>query len=111
MVCSDSFRKEIEDYSAYFPSIDEIMMSPSYIDFDKKTIITSTIKSAYNKIHSNYDTGESIFEMTVDEIYKEYSNEIKYSKSKLKFYIKILVAWTIIGCDIFNEDKRKLVSL
>ncbi|MBS4217488.1 SIR2 family protein [Bacillus sp. FJAT-49711] len=110
MVCSESFRKEIEGYSSYFPSIDEIMMSPSYMDFDKKTIITSTIMSSYNRVHNNYENGESIFEATVDEIYKEYSNEIKYSKALLKFYIKILVAWTIIGCDIFNEDKRKKVN-
>lgn len=111
MVCSESFRKEIEDYSAYFPSIDEIMMSPSYIDFDKKTIITSTVKSSYNKVHYSYDNGESIFEATVDDIYNEYSSELNYSKTRLKFYIKILVAWTIIGCDIFNEDKRKKVSV
>jgi len=108
MVCSDTFKKEIEEYSAYFPSIDEIMMSPSYIDFDKNTIITSIIISAYNKVHNKYDNGELIFEATVDEIYKEYHSEFSYSKSKLKLYIKILVAWTIIGCDIFNEDKRKV---
>lgn len=106
MVCSDTFKKEIEEYSAYFPSIDEIMMSPDYIDFDKKTIITSIIRSAYNKVHNKFDNGELIFEATVDEIYKEYHTEFSYSKSKLKLYLKILVAWTIIGCDIFNEDKR-----
>lgn len=111
MVCSESFRKEIETYSAYFPSIDEIMMTPSYIDFDKKTIITSTVRSSYNRVHNCFNTGESIFEATVDEIYKEYSSELSYNKSKLRFYIKILVSWAIIGCDIFNEDKRKKVSL
>lgn len=111
MVCSESFRKEVEAYSSYFPSIDEIMMSPSYIDFDKKTIITSTVRSSYNRVHNSFDNGESIFEATVDEIYKEYSSELSYKKSKLRFYIKILVSWTIIGCDIFNEDKRKKVSL
>ncbi|MGQ9335727.1 SIR2 family protein [Bacillus paralicheniformis] len=111
MVCSESFRKEIEAYSSYFPSIDEIMMSPSYIDFDKKTIITSTVRSSYNKVHNSFGNGESIFEATVDEIYKEYSSELSYQKTKLRFYIKILVSWTIIGCDIFNEDKRKKVSL
>ncbi|MCS0791559.1 SIR2 family protein [Cytobacillus firmus] len=111
MVCSESFRKEIEGYSSYFPSIDEIMMSPSYIDFDKKTIITSIVMSSYNKVHNNFNNGESIFEATVDDIYKEYSNELSYGKAKLKFYLKILVSWTIIGCDIFNEDKRKKVSV
>ncbi|UYP07269.1 SIR2 family protein [Priestia megaterium] len=111
MVCSESFKKEIEVYSSYFPSIDEIMMSPSYMDFDKKIIITSRVRSAYNKVHNQYDNGESIFEATVDKIFKEYSNELAYSKTKLMFYIKILVAWTIIGCDIFNEDKRNLVSV
>ncbi|QED47012.1 SIR2 family protein [Cytobacillus dafuensis] len=111
MVCSESFRKEIETYSSYFPSIDEIMMSPSYIDFDKKTIITSTVRSSYNRVHNRFDSGESIFEATVDEIYNEYSSELSYKKAKLRFYVKILVSWTIIGCDIFNEDKRKKVSL
>ena len=107
MVCSQTFQMEIESYSAYFPSIDDIMMSPDYIDFDKKLIIISTVRSSYHKVHTKYSNGESIFEATVEEIIREYESSMRFSKAKLRLYVKILVAWTILGCEIFNEDKRE----
>ncbi|MGS2751315.1 SIR2 family protein [Bacillus zanthoxyli] len=108
MVCSNSFRKELEEYSTFFPSIDEIMMTPDYLDFDNKSVIKSIVRTFYNKVHTKFDNGETIFEETVESIFQEYSTEFRLSKPKLHLYLKILVSWVIFGCDIFNEDKRKL---
>ncbi|UPJ18595.1 SIR2 family protein [Bacillus cereus] len=108
MVCSNSFRKELEEYSAFFPSIDEIMMTPDYLDFDNKSVIKSIVRTCYNKVHTRFDNGETIFEETVEKIFQEYRTEFELSKPKLQLYLKILVSWVIFGCDIFNEDKRKL---
>ncbi|MEX3746522.1 SIR2 family protein [Lysinibacillus xylanilyticus] len=111
MKCSPTLIKEIDNYTSYFPCIDEIMMSPTYIDFDKKFIITSVVSSKYNYIHHLFGTGEMIFEETVNQIYSEYKGHLKINEIKLKYYIRILVAWTIFNCDIFNEDKREKAVL
>lgn len=103
MKCSITFTKEFEELSKYFPLIDEIMDSGSYVDFDKKIVIPELIYSEYHKVYNNYNTGAEIVEAMKTSIFNQYKNKEGYPISRLKVYIKILIYWSIYGCNIFNE--------
>lgn len=105
MKCSLTLQKEFDAMGIYFPIIEEIMESGTFIDFDKKIIIPGVIISEYNKVYNLYNTGAEIIEAMIYNIYEIYENKLNYSESRLKTYIKILIYWTIYDCGIFNEKK------
>lgn len=106
MKCSDTFQKRFERYSRYFGTISNIMESTAYVSADKKDLIAEIIIDKYLEIHNNFNNGDEIFQKILDETSSQYENLLPYSKLKTKRYIKILSAWSIYECDIFNENKR-----
>ncbi len=105
MKCTMTMEKEFDKLSAYFPLIHEIVDSSEFIDFDKKTILPEVLVSSYNKVLYNKNNGVEIFEAMVNDIFDQYKNRLKYSQSRLKRYIRVLVYWSIYECDIYNECK------
>lgn len=105
MKCSGTFQKMFDKYSEYFGIIYNIMDSTSYVSSDKKDLVAEVIIDKYLEVHNNYDIGDEIFKNIVDQIILE-NKDMPYSKLKTQRYIKILTAWSIYECDIFNEDKR-----
>lgn len=109
MNCSDTFENLFSGYAVFFSAIDEIMNSTSYIELEKKEIVSEIIIETYMSVHNNFTNGDEIFNKVVEILFN--SSEIKvlpYSNNKIKRYIKILVAWIIYDCGIFNESKNKL---
>lgn len=106
MKCSETFQKRFEIYSKYFGLIYKIMESTAYVSSDKKELIAEIIIDQYLDIHNSYNNGDKIFKQIVDKITMEYHELLPYTKLKAHRYIKILTAWSIYECDIFNEDKR-----
>lgn len=108
MKCSPTFEKMFLDYAQFFSSIEEIMNSTSYIEADKKEIVSDIVKDTYIEIHENYSSGDKIFIILVTLIEQKYTNNLnlKYSTHKIRRYIKILTAWCIYDCSIFNEKKN-----
>ncbi|GIP42829.1 putative metallophosphoesterase-like protein YydB [Paenibacillus sp. J45TS6] len=105
MRCSSSFEKMFLDYAQYFTAIEEILNSTSYIEADKKEIVSELVIETYLGIHSKYDSGDVIFTTMVDAIQKQYSETLSYSPAKTRRYIRILTCWSIYDCNIFNENK------
>lgn len=106
MKCSTTFQKRFEKFSQYFGTIYSIMDSTSYVSSDKKDLIADIIIDKYLEIHNKYNNGDEIFNRIVDQIIFENETLFPYSKLMTKKYIKILTAWSIYECDIFNENKR-----
>lgn len=106
MKCSGTFQKRFERYSQYFGTIYNIMESTAYVSSEKKDLIAEIIIDKYLEIHNNFNNGDEIFRKVVDHISSENEDLFPYSKLKTNRYIKILTAWSIYECDIFNEDKR-----
>lgn len=107
MRCSPTFEKMFLDYAQYFSAIEEIMNSTSYIEAEKKEIVSEIIKDTYLGMHNNYSSGDEIFIKLVDIIEKNHTENLKYSVHKTRRYIRILTAWCIYDCSIFNEKKSK----
>ncbi|KAF6561244.1 metallophosphoesterase [Paenibacillus sp. EKM202P] len=105
MRCSPSFEKMFLDYAQYFTAIEEILNSTSYIEADKKEIVSELVIETYLGIHNKYDSGDVIFTTMVDAIQKQYSETLSYSPAKTRRYIRILICWSIYDCNIFNENK------
>lgn len=106
MRCSGTFQKRFDVYSKYFGTIYSIMESTAYVSSDKKDLIAEIIIDQYLDVHNNYTNGDEIFTRIIEKITSEYEDLLPYSKLKAHRYIKILTAWSIYECDIFNEDKR-----
>lgn len=110
MKCSDTFQKMFESYSKYFGNIYQIMESTAYVSYDKKDLIAEIIIEKYLEIHNKYNNGDEIFNKIVDLISNENQHLFPYSRLQTKRYIKILTAWSIYECDIFNENKRSVAN-
>lgn len=106
MRCSPSFEKMFLDYAQYFSAIEEILNTTSYIEADKKEIVSELVVDTYLGIHNNYNSGDEIFARMVDIIQKQYLDMLSYSSAKTRRYIRILIAWSIYDCNIFNENKN-----
>ncbi len=106
MKCSPTFQKRFDRFSQYFGTIYNIMESTAYVSSDKKDLIADIIIDKYLEIHNNYNNGDEIFNRIVDQLISENENLFPYSKLMTQRYVKILTAWSIFECDIFNEDKR-----
>ncbi|PGZ33583.1 metallophosphoesterase [Bacillus anthracis] len=106
MKCSATFQKRFEVYAQYFGTIYNIMDSTSYVRSEKKDLIAEIIIDKYLEIHNRYGNGDEIFKKIVDQIIIENEDLLTYSKLTTNRYVKILTAWSIYECDIFNENKR-----
>lgn len=106
MNCGPTFQKRFERFSRYFGTINSIMDSTAYVSADKKDLIADIIIDKYLEIHNTYDNGDEIFKCIVDQIILENENLLPYSKLQAQNYVRILTAWSIFECDIFNENKR-----
>jgi Calcineurin-like phosphoesterase len=110
MRCSSTFQKRFDRYSQYFGTIYGIMGSTSYVSSDKKELIADIIIDNYLELHYQYDNGDKIFSRIVEDIILENQDVLPYSKLVTRKYVKILTAWSIHECDIFNEDKRHVAQ-
>ncbi|QSF42275.1 metallophosphoesterase family protein [Priestia megaterium] len=106
MRCTETFTKRFDVYSKDFGAIYSILESTAYVSSDKKDLIPERIIDQYLDVQENYTNGDKIFKKVVDDITAEYQDLLPYSKMSTHRYIKILAAWSIYECDIFNEDKR-----
>lgn len=102
MKCNKSVERQYHSLCRYFSVIDEIMESSLLTQIEKESIPNIVI-SEYNKVFGKAGNGNEIIELIVDGIFDEYESKFKYSDTKLKTYLKILVYWSIYECDIFND--------
>lgn len=105
MKCNKAMINQYDTLSMYFPIINNIMESSSYISPKNKYIIQNVVLEAYNKFLDQFNTGNRIFEEMIQYIYNNYKNNLKFSESSAKIYIKILCYWFIYECDIFDDKK------
>ncbi|MBQ4901248.1 metallophosphoesterase [Paenibacillus sp. Marseille-P2973] len=109
MNCSDTFEQLFLGYTIYFSAIDEIMSTTSYIELEKKEIVSEIIIDAYMGIHNKHSNGDEIFREIVELLYNSpQMRQLPYTPNQAKRYIRILVAWVIYDCGIFNETKNKV---
>jgi len=106
MKCSDTFQKRFEKHAKHFDSINSIMEGTAYVSSDKKELIAEIISDKYLEIHNKYNNGDEIFTKIVESITEDNYKLFPLTKLETSRYIKILTAWSIYECDIFNEDKR-----
>lgn len=91
----------------YFPIINKILNTTSFVGVDKRFIIPNVIISEYQNVLYTYGNGDLILIHMIDNLFNKYDGKVSYSKDRLKSYIRILIFWSIYECDIFNEDKRQ----
>ena len=106
MKCSKTMKTNFEkQLSVRFPIINEILNTEEFINSDKKELITDIIISEYQKndLHQ-FKAGEKVFEELVERLTTLYEKSINIPKSRLRYYIKVFVAWVINECGIFNEE-------
>lgn len=107
MLCSATIKNQFDNYSIYFPIINNMMATTSFIGIDKKVIIPSVIIDEYVNVLHNHANGDLILTHMVDNLFNQYKSKVNYSDIRLKTYIRILIFWSIYECDIYNEDKRQ----
>ncbi len=107
MLCSKTLEVQFDRCTRYFPIINRILGSTSYLGFDKKFIIPDVISSEYLNVLYSHDNGDLIFNQMTENLYNRYKNKVNYSDVRLKSYIRVLIFWTINDCEIFNEEKRQ----
>lgn len=106
MKCSLSLKKQYDTYSTYFPIINEIFKSSSFVGFEKKHLVPSLISKYYLKVLHKYNNGDEIFVAMAEAIVEKYGVELDLSEEALEIYISILIYWEIHECDIYNENKK-----
>lgn len=107
MLCSPSFKFQFDKCSVYFPVINKIMGTTSFLGIDKRFIIPNVIFTEYLNLLHSYSNGDLILVNMIDSLCNRYKSKIAYSEERLKSYIRVLIFWSIYECDIFNEDKRE----
>lgn len=110
MKCSNTFIKTFDQCSRYFGSIYEIMDSTAYVSSDKKELVADVIIDHYLDIHSDFESGDKIFITIVKAITSSYASKFNITSLKLRKYIRILVAWSIYECNIFNDEKGMVLN-
>ncbi|TKJ86073.1 hypothetical protein PaeCFBP13512_19765 [Paenibacillus sp. CFBP13512] len=107
MSCSPTFKLQFDKWSIYFPIINKILSTTSFVGIDKKFIIPNVIITEYQNVLYSYENGDLILVHMIDNLFDKYAGKVSYSKDRLKSYLRILIFWSIYECDIFNEDKRQ----
>jgi 3',5'-cyclic AMP phosphodiesterase CpdA len=106
MSCSNTFQRQFDKHSILFPFINKVFNSTAFIAFDKRMIIPNVIISEYQNELYKVENGDLILLGMVNNLYEKYNTKLPYSEENLKFYIRVLIYWSINECDIYNEDKR-----
>jgi UDP-2,3-diacylglucosamine pyrophosphatase LpxH/negative regulator of genetic competence, sporulation and motility len=106
MRCSISLKKQYDNYSTYFPVINEIFKSSSFVGFEKKHLVPSLIGKYYLKFLHKYNNGDEIFVAMSEAIVEKYGVQMDLSEEALNIYVSILIYWEIHECDIYNENKK-----
>lgn len=106
MKCSVTLNKQYDSYSIYFPLINEIFTSSSFISFEKKYLIPNLINKYYLKYLHKYNNGDEIFVSMIDSIVEKYVDQLDFSEETLSVYISLIIYWGIHECDIYNENKK-----
>lgn len=106
MRCSLSLKKQYDNYSVYFPIINKIFKSSSFVGFEKKHLVPSLISKYYLKVLHKYNNGDEIFVAMTEAIVEKYGVQMDLPEEVLEIYISILVYWEIHECDIYNENKK-----
>ncbi|MGG3586025.1 hypothetical protein CN890_18420 [Priestia megaterium] len=108
MKCSPSLKNQYDSYAAYFPTINEIFKSSSFVGFEKKHLVPSLIVKHYIKVLHKYNNGDEIFVAMTEAIVEKYGEQMDLSEEALEIYISILIYWEIHECDIYNENKKEV---
>ncbi|OMF39020.1 MULTISPECIES: metallophosphoesterase family protein [Paenibacillus] len=107
MLCSQTFRNQFDKWSIYFPVINKILNTTSFVGIDKKLIIPNVIITEYQNVLYTYENGDLILLHMINNLFNKYDGMVSYSQDRLKSYIRILIFWSMHECDIYNEDKRQ----
>lgn len=103
MKCSPTFQIQFDGNVEYFNILDNILADPSYIYYERKTLIPGVIKSKYAEVYRSCIDGEQVLEKMTDELAEEYSIILNMPFRDLKEYFKTIIFWSLNKCDIYNE--------
>ena len=103
MKCCTTFKLEFDGNVEYFNILDNILADPSYIYYERKTLIPGVIKSKYAEVYKECSDGSQILERMTDELASEYSSVLNMPFRDLKEYFKTIIFWSLNKCDIYNE--------
>lgn len=106
MKCNKTVKSQYSQVTIYFPIINQVMESASFMSAESKMLVTSVLVEEYNKVFDFSETGTQILESMAQNIFTRYKNKLQYSEARLKMYIKILIYWLIYECDIFDDFKE-----
>ncbi|MVX62392.1 hypothetical protein GKZ28_01585 [Clostridium chromiireducens] len=105
MRCSSDFQMEFDNNLEYFGVINNIFKDPSYISYDKKTVIPGVIRSVYRRAFSICENGDKILDKMVDILCDQYEEMISIPRLELEQYFRTIIYWSIDKCTIYNERK------
>lgn len=105
MRCTPEFQMEFDNNVEYFGVINNIFKDPSYISYDKKTIIPGVIRSAYRRAFSSCENGDEIIDKMVDILCDQYEEMISIPRLELEQYFRTIIYWSIDKCSIYNDRK------
>ncbi|MHC1683152.1 MAG: metallophosphoesterase [Clostridiaceae bacterium] len=105
MRCTLEFQYEFDNNVEYFSVINNIFKDPSYISYDKKTIIPGVIRSVYKKAFSICEDGDEILVKMIDILCDQYETMINIPRLELEQYFKTIIYWSIDKCTIYNDRK------
>lgn len=106
MLCSVTLRRRYDEYATYFPIVNQIFKSSTFVGFEKKHLVPSLISKYYMKVLHRYNNGDEIFVAMTEMIAEKYSEQMDLAEEVLEVYISIFVCWGIHECDIYNEIKK-----
>ncbi|WP_066872177.1 metallophosphoesterase family protein [Clostridium mediterraneense] len=105
MRCTLDFQMEFDNNVEYFGVINNIFKDPSYISYDKKTVIPGVIRSVYRKAFSICENGDEIIDKMIDILCDEYEEMISIPRLELEQYFRTIIYWSIDKCTIYNDRK------
>lgn len=105
MRCTPEFQMEFDNNVEYFGVINNILKDPSYISYDKKTVIPGVIRSVYKKAFSICENGDLIIDKMVDMLCDQYEELIGVPRLELEQYFRTIIYWSIDKCTIYNDRK------
>lgn len=105
MKCSESFQFDFDANVEYFSIIDNIFSDPSYVSYDRKTLIPGVIRSVYRKSLNLCNNGDDIMDSMVYLLCNEYEKETNIPRLELEQYFRTIIYWSINICTIYNDRK------
>ncbi|MED4758640.1 metallophosphoesterase, partial [Priestia megaterium] len=106
MICSPTLSLQYDQCSTLFPIVNMILNSSAYVGIEKKLLIPNLIMSEYMEVLYDFPNGDLIFRAIRNTLVNRYKDQVHYNEDRVKFYITVLIFWSIYECNIFNDDKR-----